>query len=330
MMKRIFSGIQPSGSLHLGNYLGAVKQWIKLQYEAEESFFCIVDLHAITVPQRPAELKSNILSLAALYLAAGVDPEKSVIFIQSSRPEHSELAWILNCQTSMGELSRMTQFKDKSGKFARESIPVGLFDYPVLMAADILLYDTTHVPVGEDQKQHVELARDLAQRFNQRFGSTLTLPRVIIQQGAARIVGLDNPNKKMSKSAASPNNYILLTDAAEVIRQKIKKAVTDSGSEIRSDSQKPAISNLLNILSEVSGRSIAILEQEFSGKSYNQFKEGLAEEIIGFLEPIQERYNHYMKNYEELRKILKSGSEAAGRRAEKKLKEVKEKLGLGL
>lgn len=329
IMKRIFSGIQPSGVVHIGNYLGAIKQWVKLQDEVDEAIFCVVDLHAITVPQDPKELHKNILSMAALYIAAGIDPEKSAIFVQSMRPEHSELAWILNCFTNMGELSRMTQFKDKSSRFSEQSIPVGLFDYPVLMAADILLYQTTEVPVGEDQKQHVELARDIAQRFNSKFGQTFIVPEPVIKEASARIMGLDDPSKKMSKSATSMYNYIAITDDADLIRKKIKRAVTDSGSEIKAGKDKPAITNLLNIFSEVTGKSVATLEEEFKGKSYGEFKEKLAEEIILFLMPIQKKYDELIKNEDALKEILERGSDRVSVAAGKTLESVREKIGLG-
>ena len=327
-MKRIFSGIQPSGVIHLGNYLGAIKQWVSLQKEVDEAIFCIVDLHAITVPQDPDELRKNILSMAALYIAAGIDPEKSAIFVQSTRPEHSELAWILNCVTNIGELSRMTQFKDKSSKFSEQNIPVGLFDYPVLMAADILLYQTTHVPVGEDQKQHVELTRDIAQRFNKRFGETFTIPEAVIKETSARIMGLDDPSKKMSKSAGSIYNYIAITDDSDLIRQKIKRAVTDSGAEIKASKEKPAITNLLNIFSEVSGKTLSDLEKEFTGKSYGEFKERLAEGVIEYLTPIQDKYKKLMQDEQMLLSILQKGSDKVSQRAEKTMKDVKRKIGL--
>ncbi|MEK9156010.1 MAG: tryptophan--tRNA ligase [Patescibacteria group bacterium] len=338
-MRRIFSGIQPSGILHLGNYLGAIKQWVELQDKygmdpesssgRTECVFCVVDLHAITVPQDPKELKKNILAVAAIYLAAGIDPKRSHIFVQSTRPEHTELAWILKTFTSMGELSRMTQFKDKTGQFSRQGALVGLFDYPVLMAADILLYQTTHVPVGEDQKQHVELTRDLATRFNSRYGQTFAVPEPMIKKESARIMGLDDPVKKMSKSA-SPSNYIALTDDVDTIRNKIKRAVTDSGTEVRADADKPALTNLLNIYSEVSGRSISELEKKFSGKSYAEFKEALAEAVIEFLRPIQVRYYKYIENYSSLLEILNRGAEEVALVAQRTLEDVKNKVGLGL
>lgn len=330
MTKRIFSGIQPSGLLHLGNYLGAIKQWVELQNQVDEAIFCVVDLHAITVPQNPEELKKNILSVAALYLAAGIDPQKSAIFVQSTRPEHSELMWILNTITRIGELNRMTQFKDKTVGKESEGIDIGLYDYPVLMAADILLYGTSHVPVGEDQKQHVELTRDLAQRFNSRFGETFVIPEPVIKKTSARIMGLDDPTKKMSKSASSPNNYIAMTDDADTIRNKIKRAVTDSGSEIKASPDKPAVTNLLNIFSEVSGKTVGDIENEFQGKGYGEFKGALAEAVIQFLSPIQERYIGYMNNQDELKHILTEGSSRIEPLAKKTLHDAKNKVGLGL
>lgn len=327
-MKRIFSGIQPSGVLHLGNYLGAIKQFVELQKEDTECIYCIVDLHAITVPQNPEELKKNVLSVAAMYLACGIDPEKSTIFVQSHRPEVTELSWILNCFTNIGELERMTQFKDKAAHNPA-GVSVGLFDYPVLMAADILLYQTTDVPVGEDQKQHVEITRDIAERVNNKYGQVFTVPNPQIKKETARIMGLDDPTKKMAKSASSALNYIALTDDADTIRDKVKRAVTDSGSEIKAGADKPAISNLLTIFSGVSGKSIAELEQEFEGKNYSDFKTALAEAIIAFLAPIQEKYNELMKDPDKLREILSQGAEKIQPIATRTLTDVKSKIGLG-
>lgn len=329
MEKRIFSGVQPSGVLHLGNYLGAIKQWVDLQKDPENDLiFCVVDLHAITVPQDPKELHNKILEVAAIYIACGIDPGKAKIFVQSTRPEHAELSWILNCHTGMGELNRMTQFKDKSEK--QSLISVALFDYPVLMAADILLYQTTHVPVGEDQKQHVELTRDLAIRMNKKYGQLFSVPEVIIKKESARIMGLDDPTKKMSKSADSAYNYIALTDDAETIRQKIKKAVTDSGAEIKATSDKPAVTNLLNIYSGISNKSVAEIENEFLGKSYGEFKKALAEEIIKFLAPIQKKYKELMSDKKELVSILEDGSREVSRAAQDTLFSVQKAVGLGL
>lgn len=327
-MKRIFSGIKPTGILHLGNYLGAISQWIDLQHKVDESIFCVVDLHAITV-ERPEKLSENILNIAAWYLACGVDLNKSKIFVQSTRPEHSELAWILNCFSTMGELGRMTQYKEKSeGK--RDSVSVGLFDYPILMAADILLYDTTDVPVGEDQKQHVELARDLAIRFNNQYPKTFTVPEPIIDTSVRRIKALDNPMKKMEKSSGSEYNYIALDDTAEIIRKKISRAVTDSGTEIIAREDKPAMTNLLNIFSGISGRDIKSLEADFKGVGYGDFKKALAEEIILFLEPKQENYKKIIADKDKLRQVLVDGSEAVAPIAKKTLEDVKSKIGLGI
>lgn len=329
-MKKIFSGVQPSGIIHIGNYLGAIKQWVALQDEVDESIFCVVDLHAITMPQEPEKLRENIFSIAAIYLAAGIDPQKSTIFVQSSRPEHAELAWILNTITGMGELSRMTQFKDKSQRESVESASVGLFDYPVLMAADILLYGTTDVPVGEDQKQHLELARDLAIRFNNRFGQTFVVPNPMIKETSGRIMGLDDPSKKMSKSAASPLNYIAMTDDPDTIRQKIKRAVTDSGNEVSSGRDKPAISNLLNIYSEISAKTVPELENEFLGKGYGEFKDSLAEAVIEYIRPFQEKYEKFISDKNELARILEAGSTKVAPVAQETLASVKEKMGLGI
>lgn len=327
-MKRIFSGIQPTGILHLGNYLGAIKQWVDLQHKVDESIFCVVDLHAITVDRDP-KLSENILNIAAWYLACGVDLKKSKIFVQSMRPEHTELAWILNCFATMGELGRMIQYKEKSeGK--RDMVSVGLFDYPILMAADILLYGATDVPVGDDQKQHVELARDLALRFNNKYGNVFTVPEPIIRKDVQRVKGLDNPEKKMAKSAGSEYNYIALNDSAEIIRKKISRAVTDSGSEIVAREDKPAMTNLLNIFSGVSGRDIKSLEADFVGKGYGDFKKALAEEIILFLEPKQAKYKEIIADKDKLRKILTDGAQAVKPIAEKTLEDVKKKIGLGI
>jgi tryptophanyl-tRNA synthetase len=331
MTTKIFSGIQPSGILHLGNYLGAIKQWVDTQDTADQAIFCVVDLHAITVPQDPKALQQNILNAAALYIACGVKPEKAVIYVQSSLSEHSELMWILNTVATMGELSRMTQFKEKSARNSNtDSVGVGLFDYPVLMAADILLYGSTHVPVGHDQKQHVELARDIAQRFNSRFGETFIVPEPMTKRESARIMGLDDPMKKMSKSASSPLNYIAMTDDAETIRNKFKRAVTDSGSEILAREDKPAITNLLNIFSEVSGKSVAELEKEFAGAGYGDFKMAVAEAVISYLKPIQDKYTELLEDKALLKSILQEGAERIAPIAKKKLKEVQEKVGLGI
>lgn len=325
MKQRIFSGIQPSGNLHLGNYLGAIRNWVKLQ-DKYASVFCVVDLHAITVPQDPAALRQRTVEVAKTYLAAGIDPEKSAIFIQSHIPEHTELCWILNTIAKVSELERMTQFKDKSEK--KEGVGIGLFDYPVLMAADILLHDTQVVPVGEDQLQHVELARTLAKRFNSKFGETFVVPEPYMQKEGMRIMGLDDPTKKMSKSAASEYNYIALTDDAETVRRKIKKAVTDSGTEIKYAPDKPALENLINIYSLLSDNPPQEIEKMYAGKGYADFKNGLTEVIINFLKPFQERMQELSD--EKVLEILQAGAEKLRPVARKKMEEVKKKIGLAL
>lgn len=326
--KKIFSGIQPTNILHIGNYLGALKNWVDLQDDGE-TIYCIVDLHAITVPQDPKTLSEKILETAALFIACGVDPNKATLFVQSSRPEHSELGWILNCYTGMGELKRMTQFKDKSGN-NQDSVSAGLFDYPVLMAADILLYSATHVPVGEDQKQHIEITRDIAERVNGKFGKIFTLPEPIIKQSTARIMSLDDPTKKMSKSSPNSASYIALTDSPESIREKIKRAVTDSGSEVKASGDKSAIANLLNIFAGMTGREVADIEKEFEGKGYGAFKEALAEAIISELQPIHEKFEKLIEDKENLRNILKQGADKLAPEAQEMLSKVKKSAGLGI
>lgn len=330
-MKRLFSGIQPSGNLHIGNYLGAIKQWVELQNNYE-AIFCIVDLHAITVPQDPVELQKKTLEVAKIYLAVGIDPKRSILFVQSHIKEHSELAWILNGLTRLGDLEKMTQFKDKSAKKEKETIRVGLLNYPVLMAADILLYDTNVVPVGKDQMQHIELARTLAKRFNDKFGETFVIPEGKLSKEGQLIMGLDDPTKKMSKSAPSEYNYIALTDDAEMVRKKIKKAVTDSGSEIiysddpsNAEAGKPALKNLINIYSLLSGKSPEEIVKMYKGKGYSDFKNDLAEVIVNFLSPFQERLNNISDD--EVLEILHSGANQARAIAERKMLEVKNKMG---
>jgi tryptophanyl-tRNA synthetase len=303
--------------------LGAIKNWVKLQDEFE-SIFCVVDLHAITVPQNPEELKKRTIEVAKVYLASGIDSEKSSIFIQSHVKEHAELAWILNTVGRMSDLRKMTQFKDKAGK-DEENVSVGLFDYPVLMAADILLYDTQKVPVGEDQVQHVELARTLGRRFNSQFGETFVIPEPHITKEGMRIMGLDDPLKKMSKSAGSEYNYIAMTDDADTIRKKIMKAVTDSGSEIKYAEDKPALENLINIHSVFTDKKPEEIEKMYSGKGYADFKKDLAEVIVNGLKPIQKKMKELSD--EKVLEILKQGAEKVRPLAEKKMKEVKEKVG---
>ncbi len=324
MKKRIFSGIQPSGNLHLGNYLGAIKNWVKLQDEYE-SIFCVVDMHAITVPQDPKELHHRTLEVARVYLAAGIDPEKCALFIQSHVQEHAEFGWILNTITKIPELEKMTQFKDKSAKEGKESTAVGLFDYPVLMAADILLYDTELVPVGKDQKQHIELTRTLAERFNHKFGQTFIIPKAYTTEVSENIMGFDDPTKKMSKSASSVYNYISLMDDAETVRRKIKKAVTDSGSEIVYEDSKPALKNLIHIYSLIADISPKDIEKKYQGKGYADFKADLAETIITFLTPFQAKMKTYSD--EKVLEILRAGAEKVRPIAKKKIAEVKEKVG---
>ncbi|MDD3735213.1 MAG: tryptophan--tRNA ligase [Candidatus Pacebacteria bacterium] len=324
---RAFSGIQPTGIIHIGNYFGAIKQWIDLQQKFE-CFFCIVNQHAITIPQNPKALKKNTIDLATLYLACGLNPEISTIFIQSEIKQHTELTWILNTITKISELERMTQFKEKA-KQHRKNVNVGLFDYPVLMAADILLYKTDVVPVGEDQKQHVEITRTLARRFNKIYGQTFKIPEVLIKKESARIMGLDNPFKKMSKSAKSPLNYIALDDSPELIFEKIQKAVTDSGKEIVYNPQKkPAIANLLTIFSLITGKSIKEIEKEFQGKGYSEFKQKLAYEIIEFLSPIQAKKRDLQKNEKYVFQVLEIGKEKAKIIAKETMNRVNEKIGL--
>lgn len=326
MKKVVFSGIQPSGEIHIGNYLGAIRNWLDLQ-DQYRCVFCIVDQHALTVPQDPKILSEKIYEIAAIYLACGVDPKKSPIFVQSHRPEHTELAWYLSCLTYFGELSRMTQFKDKSSN--KENVSAGLLNYPVLMAADILLYQTELVPVGNDQKQHVELARDIAKRFNQRYGEVFTVPQSLIQKQGARIKGLDNPTQKMSKSSLNHKNYIALRDDSETIRQKITQAVTDSGSEIIYDPKnKPAISNLLEIYHLISGKEIKELEKEYDRSGYSQFKKDLAEAAVDLVNPIREKVKKLLNNKKELAKILKNGAQEIAPMAQKTLGGVKKRLGL--
>lgn len=382
MNKRIFSGIQPSGNLHIGNYLGAIKNWVKLQDEFE-SIFCVVDMHAITVSQNPEELRKKTIEIAKIYLASGIDPKKSSIFIQSQISEHAELCWVLNTIAKVGDLMKMTQLKDKAGfddlelfekifyaglnQPERENIlsalrdmpsveakrsadkatadtlfhflkkvyihPInetgaGLFDYPVLMAADILLYDTEKVPVGEDQVQHVELTRTLGRRFNSKFGETFVIPEPFVVKEGMRIMGLDDPTKKMSKSAASEYNYIALTDDADAIRKKIKKAVTDSGSEIVYNDEKIALKNLINIYSSFSGKSSQEIEKMYAGKGYGDFKNDLAEVIVAGLKPIQEKMNALSDK--EVLKILEDGATKVRPLAKKKIDEVKRKIGFVL
>ncbi|MER3631013.1 MAG: tryptophan--tRNA ligase [Blastocatellia bacterium] len=324
MKRRIFSGAQPTGELHIGNYLGALRNWSILQ-EEYESFFCIVNLHAITLPQDPEKLRQKTVELARIYLAAGIDPQKATIFVQSDVAEHAELAWVLSCIARMGELERMTQFKDKC-KGNRERAGVGLFTYPLLMASDILLYQTDLVPVGEDQKQHLELTRDLAERFNRKFGETFKLPEPFIPKSGARIKSLQDPSRKMSKSDDDALGAIFLLDDEKTIRKKIRRAVTDSGSAIAFDEQRPAITNLLTIYQLISGKTREECVKHFSGKGYGEFKAELADVVVEFLRPFQERARGYSEA--ELNNVLKCGAEKARTIAADTLSAVYHKMGV--
>ncbi|NLZ48937.1 MAG: tryptophan--tRNA ligase [Clostridiales bacterium] len=323
--KIIFSGIQPSGSLTLGNYIGAIKNWVKLQ-DDYECLYCVVDLHAITVKQDPKELRQRTLEVLAIYIASGLDPEKNTLFIQSHVPTHSEAAWLLNCFTYMGELSRMTQFKDKSQRYG-DSISAGLLNYPVLMAADILLYNADLVPVGKDQKQHIELARDIANRFNNLYSPTFTIPEPYIASTGQKIMDLQNPNKKMSKSEENPNGYILIMDPPEVIRKKINRAVTDSIGEVRYSDDQPGVKNLMNILISLTGVTPEEIEKKYTGKGYAEFKKDVAEAIVAELEPIQNRVREILADKTYLENIYKAGAEKAYHMSIKTLRKMQRKIG---
>ncbi|GGC74625.1 tryptophan--tRNA ligase [Thalassobacillus devorans] len=325
-MKTIFSGIQPSGTLTLGNYLGAMKHFVQLQ-EENHCYFCVVDEHAITIPQDRLKLRDNIRSLAALYLASGINPEKSTLFIQSEVPAHTQLGWMLQCVSYIGELERMTQFKDKSS--GKEAVSSGLLTYPPLMAADILLYKTDLVPVGEDQKQHLELTRNLAERFNNKYNDIFTIPEVSIPKVGARIMSLQDPTKKMSKSDENQKAYISMLDEPKKIEKKIKSAVTDSEGIVKYDKEnKPGISNLLTIYSSCTGETVEELEAKYEGKGYGEFKQGVADAVIQVLSPIQERY-HELIDSEELDDVLDNGADRANQEALKMLRKAKKAMGLG-
>lgn len=325
---RALTGIQPTNTLHIGNLFGALLPAVEMQKTCDLTMM-IVDLHAITVPQDPAQLRKNILFLAAAYLAAGIDPEKTVLFQQSQVPAHAELAWLLQTVGRMGELERMTQYKDKALNKG-EAVSVGLFTYPVLMAADILLYDVDAVPVGEDQKQHVELTRDLAERFNRDFGQTFVVPKPVIRPEGARILGLDNPEKKMSKSAASPKNFISLTDDTDTIAKKIRGAVTDSLPGITIDDSRLGLKNLLTIHSLATGRSISAIADEFSAQGNKAFKDATATVLIDFLAPIQQKMMELLVDEFALIAILAKGTEKAAARANAKIQLAKQRMGLVL
>jgi tryptophanyl-tRNA synthetase len=325
--KVIFSGIQPSGNPTLGNYLGALRNWVKLQDEFE-CYYCIVDLHAITVKQVPKDLRQKTLEMLAIYLAAGIDPEKNTIFIQSHVPAHSEACWLLTCNSYMGELGRMTQYKDKSRKYGdNDSIGAGLFTYPVLMAADILLYNTDLVPVGQDQKQHLELARDLANRFNNAYSPTFKVPEPYIQKAGAKIMSLQEPTKKMSKSDENANAYILIMDPPEVIRKKVSRAVTDSIGVINYCDEQPGVKNLLNILIAIKGSTPEELVEYYKGKGYADLKKDVADAIIGELEPIQTKVKELLKDKKYLESIYRKGAEKANYVSMKTLRKMQKKIG---
>ncbi|MET7730966.1 tryptophan--tRNA ligase [Streptomyces sp. NPDC005402] len=325
---RVLSGIQPTaGSFHLGNYLGAVRQWVALQ-ESHDAFYMVVDLHAITIPQDPKELTANTRLAAAQLLAAGLDPERCTLFVQSHVPEHAQLAWVMNCLTGFGEASRMTQFKDKSARQGADSASVGLFTYPILQVADILLYQANEVPVGEDQRQHVELTRDLATRFNGRFGETFTIPKPYILKETAKIYDLQDPSIKMSKSASTPKGLINLLDEPKATAKKVKSAVTDTDTVIRYDVQnKPGVSNLLTIYSTLTGTGVPELEQQYEGKLYGALKTDLAEVVVEFVTPFRERTQQYLDDPETLDSILAKGAEKARAVAAETLSQTYEKVG---
>lgn len=326
-MKRVFSGVQPTGNIHIGNYLGALRQFVELQND-NDCVYCIVDMHSITVPQNPKELRKHTLDVAALYLAVGLDPEKAIIFVQSDVPGHSELAWVLMCNSYTGELSRMTQFKDKNK--GKESAPAGLLTYPILMAADILLYDTDIVPVGNDQKQHIELCRDIAIRVNNKYGKIFVVPEGRFLKEGARIMALDDPTSKMSKSAENAYSRISLLDDEKTIKKAIMKSTTDSEGTIRFDLEnKPGVSNLLNIYSSFSGMPVKDIEKKYEGCGYGEFKKDLVQVTVEALRPIRERYEA-IRNSEELIEILRDGAERANVISEKTMARVKESFGLGI
>lgn len=325
--KIILSGIQSTGKLTLGNYLGAINNWVQMQ-EEYDCYYMIANLHSLTVRNDPETLRNNTLKVLAMYVAAGLDPEKNTIFIQSQVKEHAELGWILDCYTYMGELSRMTQFKDKAAKHA-DNINAGLFTYPALMAADILLYQANLVPVGQDQQQHLEITRDIAERFNKLYGKTFTIPEGYYGKASAKIMGLQDPTAKMSKSATNPNDVILLEDEPDVIIKKFKKAVTDSENKVRFDPEnKPGVSNLMQIYSSITGLKMEEIEKEFENSGYGDFKTKVAETVAAKLEPIQKQYKELLENKEYLEKIYTDGANRARKLASKTLDEVKERIGI--
>ena len=325
---RVFSGIQPTAdSFHLGNYLGAVRQWVALQ-ETHDAIYCVVDLHAITLPQNPAQLRRRTRVAAAQLFAAGLDPDRCIVFVQSHVAEHTELAWVLSCLTGFGEASRMTQFKDKAARGGAAQASVGLFSYPILQAADILLYQTDQVPVGEDQRQHLELSRDLATRFNHRFGPTLTVPAAYIMPEVAKITDLQDPAAKMSKSSSSPQGIVDILDEPDVIRRKISRAVTDTGSGVHADeTNKPGITNLLRIYSALAGETVAGLESRYAGAGYGEFKKDLAEVVVDAFAPIRERTEKMLADEAALDQLLAQGAARAGTLARPTMAAVSDRVG---
>lgn len=327
--KVIFSGIQPSGELSIGNYIGSLRNWVKLQDEYD-CVYCVVNEHAITVRQDPKLLETRSLDVLSIFMAAGIDPEKCVLFLQSHVPAHCQLAWVLNCYTQFGELSRMTQFKDKSARYGQGNVTAGLYDYPVLMAADILLYQAQLVPVGDDQKQHIEITRDIAERFNALYGDTFVLPEGYFPKAGARIMSLQDPGKKMSKSDDNPNNVIRLLEDPKSILKKLKRAVTDSDNPpvIAYDwDKKPGVSNLLELMSASTGQSVEDLVEHFKGQMYGTFKTEVAEAVVAMVEPIQKRYAELRSDEGYLKEVLKHGAEKATERAQKTLDDVYKKVG---
>lgn len=325
---RVLSGIQPTGDrgFHLGNYLGAVHQWVAMQEEAD-AFYCVVDLHALTVAPEPDELRRRSRESVAELLAVGLDPERCTIFCQSQVPQHAELGWILGCLTGFGEASRMTQFKDRSARYGGERVSVGLFTYPIQQAADILLYQADKVPVGEDQRQHLELTRDLAERFNRRYGPTFTVPEPAIPEGLGKVLDLAEPSRQMSKSVGGPG-VVFLQDPPDVVRKKIRAAVTDTGREVRAAADKPGVSNLLRILGAVQGRSVAELEDVYVGRGYGEFKADVAEAVLSLVEPIQNKYQQWLAAPAELERVLSRGADRARAVASTTMAAVRDRIGL--
>jgi tryptophanyl-tRNA synthetase len=324
---RILSGVQPTGNTHLGNYVGAFRQWVEQQHQFD-AYYCVVDLHAITLPYEPAELRSRTLEVAAILLACGLDPDVCTLFVQSHVPEHTELAWLLNHIATVGELRRMTQFKAKAAQGGEGALPAGYFNYPVLQAADILIYQAERVPVGEDQRQHLELTRDVAERFNARFGQTFVVPEAYIPKVGGRVMDLQRPDQKMSKSIATTNGRIEVLDPPEAIRKKVRAAVTDSGREIVARPDKPAISNLLELYSVATGKAIGELEEAYAGRGYGDLKADLAEALIAFIAPVRERYLELRADSERLAAILEAGAAKAQAVARENLALAKDRMGL--